>query len=52
VVETGWPKLDVYGKELHKYDTDKLILLKKSKAKKIILYAPTFSPSLTSAHIY
>ena len=49
VVETGWPKLDVYGKELHKYDSDKLTLLKKSKAKKIILYAPTFSPSLTSA---
>ena len=49
VVETGWPKLDVYGKELHKYDSDKVTLLKKSKAKKIILYAPTFSPSLTSA---
>ena len=49
VVETGWSKLDVYGKELHKYDSDKLTLLKKSKAKKIILYAPTFSPSLTSA---
>jgi CDP-ribitol ribitolphosphotransferase len=49
VVETGWPKLDVYGKELHKYDSVKLTLLKNSKAKKIILYAPTFSPSLTSA---
>jgi hypothetical protein len=49
VVETGWPKLDIYGKELHKYDLDKLSLLKKYSAKKIILYAPTFSPSLTSA---
>jgi len=49
VVQTGWSKLDVYGKALHKYDSDKLALLKKSKAKKIILYAPTFSPSLTSA---
>jgi hypothetical protein len=49
VVETGWPKLDIYGKELHKYDPDKLSLLKKYSAKKIILYAPTFSPSLTSA---
>jgi hypothetical protein len=49
VVETGWPKLDVYAKELHKYDPDKLSLLKKYSAKKIILYAPTFSPSLTSA---
>ena len=49
VVETGWPKLDIYGKELHKYDPDNLSLLKKYSAKKIILYAPTFSPSLTSA---
>ena len=49
VVETGWPKLDIYAKELHKYDPDKLSLLKKYSAKKIILYAPTFSPSLTSA---
>ena len=49
VVETGWPKLDIYGKELHKYDSDKLSLLKKYSAKKIILYAPTSSHSLTSA---
>ena len=49
VVETGWPKLDVYGKELHKYDADKTILLEKHQAKKIILFAPTFSPSLTCA---
>jgi len=49
VVETGWPKLDIYGKELHKYDSDKSSLLRATKAKKIILYAPTFSPSLTSA---
>ena len=49
VIETGWPKLDIYGKELHKYDTEKEVLLKKFKAKKIVLYAPTFSPSLNSA---
>ena len=49
VVETGWPKLDIYGKELHKYDSDKSSLLRATKAKKLILYAPTFSPSLTSA---
>lgn len=49
VVETGWPKLDVYGKELNKYDEQKKHLLKKFSTKKIILYAPTFSPSLTSA---
>ena len=49
VLETGWPKLDIYGKELHKYDKYKKELLLKYQAKKIILYAPTFSPSLTSA---
>ncbi|WP_457611341.1 CDP-glycerol glycerophosphotransferase family protein [Lutibacter sp.] len=49
VLETGWSKLDIYGKELHKYDTVKKQLLLKYKAKKIVLYAPTFSPSLTSA---
>jgi CDP-glycerol glycerophosphotransferase (TagB/SpsB family) len=49
VIETGWPKLDIYGKELNKYDATKKELLAKHNAKKIVLYAPTFSPSLTSA---
>ena len=49
VIETGWPKLDVYGKELHKYDVTKEALLAKFNTKKIVLYAPTFSPSLNSA---
>ena len=49
VIETGWPKLDIYGKELHKYDASKKELLEKHNANKIVLYAPTFSPSLTSA---
>lgn len=49
VVETGWPKLDIYYSEKNKYDTEKSELLKSYNAKKIILYAPTFSPSLTSA---
>jgi len=49
VVETGWPKLDVYGKKRHAYEADKQVLLEKFTAKKIVLYAPTFSPSLTSA---
>lgn len=48
VIETGWPKIDIYGKELHKYDAEKDDLLNKYNAKKIVLYAPTFSPSLTS----
>ncbi len=49
VVETGWPKLDIYGKKADKYNSDKATLLEKHKASKMILYAPTFSPSLTSA---
>jgi len=49
VVETGWPKLDIYAKEIHKYDDDKKTLLEKYGCKNIVLFAPTFSPSLTSA---
>lgn len=49
VIETGWPKLDIYGKKLHKYDADKVALLKEYNAEKILLFAPTFSPSLTCA---
>jgi len=48
VIETGWPKIDIYGKELHKYDSEKKELLNKYSANKIVLYAQTFSPSLTS----
>lgn len=51
VTETGWSKLDVYGKNINLYDTDKTSLIEKHKAKYILLYAPTFSPSLTSAPI-
>jgi CDP-glycerol glycerophosphotransferase (TagB/SpsB family)/glycosyltransferase involved in cell wall biosynthesis len=49
VVETGWPKLDIYGKEKDNYNKEKKELLKYHSTDKIILYAPTFSPSLTSA---
>lgn len=49
VIETGWPKLDIYGKNKTVYDQEKTELLVKHKAKKVILYAPTFSPRLTSA---
>jgi CDP-glycerol glycerophosphotransferase (TagB/SpsB family) len=49
VIETGWCKLDKLFRVTE--DTLKLKqeLLYKSRAKHIILYAPTFSPSLTSA---
>ena len=49
VIETGWSKLDVYGKSNSEFTTYKDTLLAKYKAKNILLYAPTFSPSLTSA---
>ena len=49
VIETGWPKLDIYGKDANKYEAEKSQLLKEHAASKMLLYAPTFSPSLTSA---
>ncbi|MBT8384296.1 MAG: CDP-glycerol glycerophosphotransferase family protein [Bacteroidia bacterium] len=49
VIETGWPKLDIFGENKDEYKNQKEDLLKKYKVKKIVLYAPTFSPSLTSA---
>ena len=49
VIETGWSKLDVYGKSNNLYKVEKEALLEKYQAKYILLYAPTFSPSLTSA---
>jgi len=48
VIETGWPKLDVYGKDKIIYDSYKKKLLNQHKANTILLYAPTFSPKLTS----
>ena len=49
VIETGWPKLDVYSTEKNKYDFEKKAILQQFNTDKIVLYAPTFSPSLTSA---
>ena len=49
VIETGWPKLDIYGKAADRYLNEKKELLQKHQANHLILYAPTFSPSLTSA---
>lgn len=43
VIETGWSKLDPLYSQENK--------LSSSRKKKLVLYAPTFSPSLTSAHI-
>jgi heptosyltransferase-2 len=49
VIETGWPKLDSLFKQKELFNEEKQLLLKDHSVKKIILYAPTFSPSLTSA---
>ncbi len=49
VIETGWPKLDVYSTDKSNYQEEKKALLEKYCTDKIVLYAPTFSPSLTSA---
>lgn len=49
VLETGWPKLDVFASDKNIHQEEKNKLLAKFNAKKIILYAPTFSPKLTSA---
>lgn len=49
VIETGWPKLDQLFKQKEFYNKEKQELLNKYNVKNIILYAPTFSPSLTSS---
>lgn len=48
VVETGWPKQDWIKRNLHTYDAERQRLLDSTGRKSIILYAPTFSPNLTS----
>ena len=49
VIETGWSKLDIYSNNESEFHKEKDVLKSNHKADKIILYAPTFSPSLTSA---
>ena len=49
VIETGWSKLDKMYLEQQDYSEEKEALLNTHNAKKIILFAPTFTPYLTSA---
>ncbi len=49
VVETGWSKLDPLYSSEDDGSVLKNTILEKHKKKYLILYAPTFSPSLTSA---
>ena len=48
VIETGWPRQDWIVEHLHSYDEERQAILEKYGKQKIVLYAPTFSPSLTS----
>ncbi|MCK5854415.1 MAG: CDP-glycerol glycerophosphotransferase family protein [Sulfurovaceae bacterium] len=49
VIETGWCKLDNLYSIAEETKRKKIELLEQYGAKKMVLYAPTFSPSLTSA---
>ncbi len=49
VTETGWCKLDPLYQNHEVYRKERDQLLQKAGKKKLLLYAPTFSPSLTSA---
>lgn len=51
VLETGWPRQDWVKANLHTFDEERKRLLEKSGRKHLVLYAPTFSPSLTSLPI-
>jgi len=48
VIETGWPKQDWIKQRLHDFDEEKQQLLTEYKKEQVVLYAPTFSPSLSS----
>lgn len=48
VRETGWTKQDWIFRHLHDYDDEKKRLLQEYGNSRIVLYAPTFSPKLTS----
>ncbi len=49
VVETGWSKFDIKPIKIREFNIEKSVILTKYRAKKIIIYAPTFSPRLCSA---
>lgn len=48
VLETGWSRQDWVYNHLHTFDDERQRLLQQSGRSRILLYAPTFSPSLTS----
>lgn len=48
VLETGWTRQDWIKEHQHDFDREKQQLLQKHGRTKLVLYAPTFSPSLSS----
>ncbi|MDR0833971.1 MAG: CDP-glycerol glycerophosphotransferase family protein [Candidatus Symbiothrix sp.] len=48
VVETGWTRQDWIYENLHTFDEEKQRLLKTHQKQQVVLYAPTFSASMTS----
>ena len=48
VLETGWPRQDWIFAHRHDHDDERRQLLQTTGKEKIALYAPTFSPKLTS----
>jgi len=48
VVETGWPQQDWIYAHRHDFDAEKAALLQRHGKRQVVLYAPTFSPSMTS----
>ena len=48
VLETGWTRQDWISEHRCDFENDKYDLLQKYGKKQIVLYAPTFSPKLTS----
>ena len=48
VLETGWTRQDWIFRNLHAYDAEREAILREHGKSRILLYAPTFSPSLTS----
>jgi len=48
VLETGWTRQDWIARHRHDFDDERTQLMKAHDCEQIVLYAPTFSPRLTS----
>ena len=48
VVETGWTRQDYIFAHRHDFDNERTELLQEHACERIVVYAPTFSPKLTS----